>query len=106
MTRDFIYVEDVARANILVAESAIGSGEIFNIASGKPISINELFSTIRRVLNIDVQPKYGPARTGDIQDSYADVAKAKNSFGFQAQVTLEEGIRGTATSLSLASKNS
>ncbi len=106
MTRDFIYVEDVARANMLVAESAIGSGEIFNIAGGKPTSINELFSTIRRVLNVDVQPEYGPARTGDIQDSYADVAKAKNSFGFQAQVTLEEGIRKTAASLSLASKNS
>ena len=103
MTRDFIYVEDVVRANLLAAQSAAGNGEVFNIASGRPISVSELFNTISRVLEASLQPRHGPARVGDINDSYADVTKAKSSFGFQAQVTLEEGIRKTATSLSLAS---
>lgn len=106
MTRDFIYVEDVAKANVLVAESTIGNGDVFNIASGKPTSINELFSTIKKVVNANVEPKYGPARIGDIQDSYADITKAERSFGFRPLITLDEGIQRTVSSLNLVSQNS
>lgn len=92
MTRDFIYVQDVVDANILAAQTEKASG-IYNIASGKPVSVNELFETIVKLLKTEIRPTRGPSRVGDIKDSYADISKAKTELGFEAKVSLEEGIR-------------
>ena len=91
MTRDFIYVQDVVDANILAAqtEKAIS---VYNIASGKSVSVNELFETIAKLLKTEVRPSRGPSRVGDIKDSYADISKAKTELGFEPKVSLEEGI--------------
>ena len=97
MTRDFIYVQDVVDANILAAQTEKASG-VYNIASGKPISINELFETIAKLLKTEIRPTHGLSRVGDIKDSYADISKVKTELGFEPKVSLEEGIRRTIES--------
>jgi UDP-glucose 4-epimerase len=71
-TRDFVYVGDVVRANILACESDFNG--IMNIASGKKITINRLYDIIKNTLGSDLEPKYLPKRLGDIKHSLADVS--------------------------------
>lgn len=75
-TRDFIYVEDIVRANILACESNYNG--VVNIASGNGLSVNELYNIICEVLDTDIKPKYLDARIGDIKHSIADVSNQKN----------------------------
>ena len=72
-TRDFVFVKDVVRANILACESDYNG--IINIASGKKISINELYEIIKEELESDLEPEYKPKRQGDIKHSLADVSR-------------------------------
>jgi UDP-glucose 4-epimerase len=89
-TRDFVFVTDVVRANILAAESdATG---IFNIGQGQSITINELAELIIRIMNKDPGVIYKEARVGDIRHSLADISKA-GLFGYQPQYDLEQGLR-------------
>lgn len=74
-TRDFVYVDDVANANIKAAESEFNG--IINVASGKRISINYLLDMIKKTLNSDVEAKYLPKRLGDIKHSHADITNIK-----------------------------
>lgn len=74
-TRDFVYVEDVAQANINAAKSDFNG--IVNIASGKRISINQLYSIVKKTLNSDINAKYLPKRMGDIKHSHADITNMK-----------------------------
>ncbi len=71
-TRDFIFINDVVRANINAAESDFNG--IINIASGKKLSINQLYEIVRKTLNSDLKPKYLPKRQGDIKHSLADIS--------------------------------
>lgn len=75
-TRDFIYVKDIVRANILACESDYNG--VVNIASGKGLSVNELYSIIKEVLGSDVEPKYEEERLGDIKHSIADISNQSN----------------------------
>jgi nucleoside-diphosphate-sugar epimerase len=92
-TRDFVFVDDVVRANLLAAEAPKAAGEIFNIGTGRPISINQLFENLRHIFNRDLKPDYRPARTGDILHSYANPSRAKTVLGWQAQVDFEKGLK-------------
>lgn len=74
-TRDFVYVNDVVNANILAAKSNFNG--IINIASGKSVTINELYETIKKILKVDIDAKYLPARAGDIVHSQADINNMK-----------------------------
>ncbi|MBR2557153.1 MAG: GDP-mannose 4,6-dehydratase [Methanobrevibacter sp.] len=71
-TRDFIYVEDVVKANIAACESDFNG--ILNIASGEKTSINQLYEIVKEALDSDLEPKYLPKRQGDIKHSLADVS--------------------------------
>ena len=75
-TRDFVYVGDVAKANINAMKSNFNG--IINVASGKRITINELYEIIKNTLNCDIEAKYLPERPGDIKHSHADISKLKN----------------------------
>lgn len=90
-TRDFVYVKDVVRANILASEAGVPG--VYNIASGARTSLNELAEMIRKISGSEVRPIYSEARAGDIRDSVADVTKARK-IGFQPEYALEEGLRG------------
>ena len=75
-TRDFVNVTDVAKAVVASVKSCKADGEIFNVGSGKPTSINELAKTIIELANVNSEISYEKSRTGDIKDSYADISKA------------------------------
>lgn len=91
-TMDFIYVEDVARANILAATSEI-TDEVFNIASGSETTLNELAATLGRVMGSSIPPEYGPERKlNSLSRRRGDTRKAERMLGFRPQVSLEEGL--------------
>jgi UDP-glucose-4-epimerase GalE len=94
-TRDFVYVEDVVNANILAMENEKVKSGVFNIATGKETSINELVRTINEILGKNIQPIYEPAREGDIKRSVADITKAKRKLGYEPKYTLKDGLKKT-----------
>ncbi len=86
-TRDFTWVEDVVRANILAAESdKVGSSEVINIGAGKNYSINQLADMIGG------EYEHGPARPGDPRNTLADITKAREFLGWEPKVSLLQGI--------------
>jgi UDP-glucose 4-epimerase len=92
-TMDFIFIEDIARATILAAK-ADASDVILNIAGGVESSLNELATTLLRVMRSDLKPQYGPERkVNPVPRRLADVSKAKALLGFEARISLEEGLR-------------
>ena len=92
-TMDFVYVEDVARATLLALASDV-SDEVVNIASGTESSLNELARLLARIMERDVEPVYGPARTVNaVPRRLASTAKAQQLLGFEAGVPLEDGLR-------------
>lgn len=95
-TRDFTYVDDIVDANLACCrapEDAVGG--VYNVAWGNRISIKELAFLIARILGKDIQPKFEPARAGDVRDSQADSTLAREKLGWTPKVTFEEGIRRT-----------
>lgn len=93
-TMDFIYVEDIAKANILAAETDV-SDEVFNIATGVETSLNDLARCLLQVMESDLKPEYGPERkVNPVQRRLADLTKAPQLLGFEAEVSLEKGLRG------------
>ena len=91
-TRDFVYVGDVARANILAAESdAIGA---FNIASGEETDLNTLARMLLKVMRSPLEPEYGPVRKVDpVPRKKADISKAKEQLGWEPRISLETGLK-------------
>ena len=92
-TMDFVYIEDIARANLLAAKSTV-SDEVFNVASGAETSLNDLADSLLRVMGSELKPQYGPARkVNAVPRRLAETENAKQRIGFEAQVGLEEGLR-------------
>ncbi|OWZ84967.1 NAD-dependent epimerase/dehydratase family protein [Natranaerobius trueperi] len=92
-TRDFVYVEDAAMANLLALNH--GSGEVFNIGYGSEISINELFQTIGRLTKMNLKYSYQDERPGDIKRSLFSSHKANEVLGFTARYSLTDGLTRT-----------
>lgn len=92
-TRDFVYVSDVAEAN-LAALNYRGSG-VFNIATGRAVSINELFEKAVALTGYSKKPKRTQRRLGDIEHSVLDPSRAKEKLGWAARTSLEEGLKRT-----------
>jgi UDP-glucose 4-epimerase len=95
--RDFTYVENAVQANLLAAAApaAAVAGRVFNIACGERHTLNETYRVIAGLLHYGKPPVYGPARTGDVRDSLADVSAAREAFGYTPIVGFEEGLRRT-----------
>jgi nucleoside-diphosphate-sugar epimerase len=92
-TRDFIFVEDIARANLLAMKSEV-SDEVFNVASGVETSLSGLAEALLHVMGSDLKPEFGPARkVNPVPRRLADTAKAARLLGFCSQISLEEGLR-------------
>lgn len=92
-SRDFTYVGDVVRANLLAAHAPGVSGRVYNIACGRRISLLELVDAINRLLGTDILPSYRDPRPGDVRHSQADITRAEEDLGYRAQTTIEEGLR-------------
>ena len=98
-TRDFTYVANAVAANLLALDAKSGFGESYNIAAGNRISLNDLVDKINGILGTAVLPEYAENRKGDIKDSFADIKKAKETFGYEPTITFEEGLRCTVDSI-------
>jgi UDP-glucose 4-epimerase len=90
---DFVFVEDVARANLLAAQSEV-TDEVFNVGTGVQTSLNELCDLLMRLTDSKLRPEYREARTvANVQSRRAAVEKAKRELGFEARVSLEQGLQ-------------
>ena len=89
-TRDFTFVKDVVRANLLAAKS--GATGVFNIASGRRVSINELAEKIIKIQGKELEPVHSEPREGDVKHSLGDISRAQRGFGFEPRYSLEEGL--------------
>ena len=94
-TRDFTYVANVVDGVLRACHAAGASGEVINVATGGRISLNTLFKTIRDLVNARVEPIYAAPRPGDVKDSQADIAKARQLLGYEPIVRFEEGLART-----------
>jgi UDP-glucose 4-epimerase len=91
-TMDFIYIEDVARSNILSLESDV-SDEVFNVASGVETSLNDLAAALLNVMGSKLKPEYGPERSvNPVSRRLACTKKAAEKLGFRSTITLEDGL--------------
>jgi nucleoside-diphosphate-sugar epimerase len=101
--RDFTFVIDIVRANLLASEAEGIAGETFNIASGRTHTVNELARTLSKILGRPIEPVYAGPRPGEIRDSAADIGKAERMLGYRPSVGFEEALRVTAEFFRLAS---
>jgi nucleoside-diphosphate-sugar epimerase len=93
--RDFIFVKDVVKANLLAANGSKALGKIFNIGTGRRVCVNELWEMIRQLAGNNIEPKYEPARIGDVRESVANIDFAKKELGFEPEYSFEKGLEIT-----------
>ncbi len=94
-SRDFIFVKNVVRGNLLAAESPAAAGRIFNMAEGRQTSLLQLLNVLSDLLGQSVEPNFQPARVGDVRESLADMTLARATLGYEPLTSLEEGLRQT-----------
>ncbi|RGA04145.1 NAD-dependent epimerase/dehydratase family protein [Microbispora triticiradicis] len=91
-TMDFVYTEDIARANLAAAAADV-SGEVFNIAGGTEISLTGVAEALLRVMGSDLRPEYGPPRqVNNVTRRLADISRAVELLGWKPEIGLEEGL--------------
>jgi len=105
-TRDFTYVSDVVEANCLSLTKTTRLGEVFNIAAGKEVAINDLAHKIIVIFGKSyLKPDHVEKRKGDVSRSYADIAKASEQLGYRPKYDLEEGLRNVVQWFSQKGEN-
>jgi UDP-glucose 4-epimerase len=90
-TRDFVHVDDVVRAN-LAAATTDGVGRAYNVGTGEATRIDDLAVLVRESAGADVEVRHVDGRPGDVEQSCADISRARRLLGFDPQVTLEDGL--------------
>ncbi|HVN67930.1 MAG TPA: NAD-dependent epimerase/dehydratase family protein [Candidatus Sulfotelmatobacter sp.] len=91
--RDYVYVGDVAAANLLAL--AKSGGQTFNIGTGKGTSVNQLFSLLKEIMKFPGEAKYAPARTGELFRSVLNVKQAKKELGWRPRCSVKKGLKLT-----------
>jgi UDP-glucose 4-epimerase len=96
-SRDFTYIDNAVEANLLActAPESKAAGQMFNVATGRRVTLNETFKVLQDLTGYKGQPKYGVVREGDVKHSLADVSRAEAGLGYKALVDFEEGLRRT-----------
>jgi len=96
-SRDFTYIDNVVHGNLLASEASAEkvSGRVFNVATGKRITLNDTVEILRELTGYQGPVEYGPDRAGDVKHSLADYTLAKESFGYEPVVDFREGLRRT-----------
>ncbi|MEP7355645.1 MAG: NAD-dependent epimerase/dehydratase family protein [Anaerolineales bacterium] len=95
--RDFVYVADCARANVLALNN--GSGTIYNLGSNRGTSVNLLFSTLANIIGYSAEPRYGPAKAGETFKIYLDGTRARDQLDWSPTVDLDRGLQQTVAYL-------
>jgi UDP-glucose 4-epimerase len=94
-SRDFTYVANAVQALIRAAEAPGVSGKVYNIGTGRSITILDLVAALNRLFGTKLVPKYGPARPGDVRHSRADISRARSELNYEPVVDFEEGLKET-----------
>ena len=99
-SRDFTYVKNIVMANYLGLTTTNHKcfGEIFNIGAGGRVTLLEMYNSIKKIMNVDIEPIFGPNRKGDIPHSNANVDKAKELLNYEPLISFDEGIQLTINS--------
>jgi len=94
-SRDFTFVANAVQANLkaLFSENKEALNQVYNIACGERITVNELFFTLKEIANSDLDPNYGPSRAGDVKHSLADISKARKFLKYEPEVTVKDGLK-------------
>ena len=100
-SRDFTYVSNVVEANLLACKKNTEdlSGEIFNAAFGKRITINELVNSINDILKTNIQPNYNEPRPGDVKHSLSNIGKIRQLLDYEPKVDFYEGLKRVINSM-------
>jgi nucleoside-diphosphate-sugar epimerase len=96
-SRDFTYIDNVISANLLAAKAPASqaAGQVFNVATGTRIDLNETFQTLKKIIGFKAEVNYGPERAGDVKHSLADLSRTEKHLGYKPLVNFEEGLRRT-----------
>src|SRR5262249_8166029 len=96
-SRDFTYVDNAVKANLLAAEAPAAevSGKVFNIATGTRYSLNQTYKILQGIIEFAEPPQYASARAGDVKHSLADISLAQEYLKYSPDVGFEEGLRRT-----------
>jgi UDP-glucose 4-epimerase len=94
-TRDFTYIDNVVDANLRASRAPDAAGKVFNIASGRAISVNRMLELVGEYLGLPAEADYADPRPGDIKHSLADIEAARSVLGYEPTITFEEGLRRT-----------
>ncbi|MBF0530599.1 MAG: SDR family oxidoreductase [Deltaproteobacteria bacterium] len=95
--RDFIYVSDVVAANYLAALTKINSRPIYNIGTGRAVTLLDMIKNLEELTGHDLNPQFEQPRPGDVYASWAMVDRAKEDLGFKSQVSFKSGLAKTWT---------
>jgi UDP-glucose 4-epimerase len=91
--RDFVYVGDIARANLLAMKGAHNA--IYNIGSGVGTNVNTIFEKLRTIIKFTSEPNYGMPKLGEVYKVYLDATQARQELGWEPTVSLDDGLRKT-----------
>lgn len=94
--RDFVYVEDCARANLLALQAEHGLG-ILNLGSGQGVTVNEIYNRLRNLTGYQKEAIYGPPKLGETRRIYLDATKARHELGWEPRISLAEGLERTVS---------
>ncbi len=95
-SRDFTYIDNAVEANLLACRATSQAAwKVFNVATGRRVTLNETFQLLRGITSYKGQPNYGPERGGDIKHSLADISQAEKYLSYKPKVDFEEGLRRT-----------
>jgi len=96
-SRDFTYIDNAVEANLLACKAPAQqvAGKVFNVATGRRVTLNQTFKLLQTLTSYSGSPIYGAERGGDIKHSLADVSAAEKHFGYKPKVNFEDGLRRT-----------
>jgi UDP-glucose 4-epimerase len=94
-SRDFTYVEDVASLCLKAAGAPGVAGQMYNAGNGGRYTLNQIWSMLQKMEGVEITPKFGPPRAGDVRHSMADTTRAVAELGHVPQFTIEEGLQKT-----------
>jgi UDP-glucose 4-epimerase len=95
-SRDFTFIDNTVSANLLACKApASAVGQVFNVATGHRIDLNETFRVLKKITGYNGDVKYAPERAGDVKHSLADISKAQQYLGYKPLVYFEEGLKKT-----------
>jgi UDP-glucose 4-epimerase len=99
--RDFVHVNDIVQANMLAMESAAAVGEMFNVASGRAISVLEMVKIIKKLIGTaHIEHQFAPPRPGDMKLGLASIDKIRAVLGYDPKVQMQQGLKGVIESIS------